>query len=297
MTAASLPDDLAGIAARVEAELAMLLESPGGPYERLAEAMRYSALGGGKRLRAYLVAASARLFEVAPAAAIRVGAAVELVHAYSLIHDDLPAMDDAQTRRGKPANHKAFDEATAILAGDALQALAFDALARSDWPASSACRLRLVGELAQAAGLHGMCGGQMVDLLAETQGLDLAQITRLQALKTGALFAFSCRAGALLATADDAALRALSEFAAVLGLAFQIKDDLLDLTGDAATVGKDIGRDADRGKATFPSLLGVAGAEARLAALRDDGHASLARWGDDAARLRDVLDFVIKRQS
>lgn len=297
MTPPALPDDVARVANLVEAELSTLLGDAVGPYGRLTESMRYSALGGGKRLRAYLVAGSAQLFDVPSAAATRVGAAVELVHAYSLVHDDLPAMDDALTRRGKPANHKAFDEATAVLAGDALQTLAFDALARDDWPAPSHVRLRLVRELAQAAGLHGMCGGQMVDLLAEDQDLDLDQITQLQALKTGALFSFTCRAGPILGEADDGALEALDRFSSALGLAFQIKDDLLDLTGDAAKVGKDIGRDAERGKGTFPSLLGIDGAQAKLAALRDEGNASLDRWGDSADHLRAVLDFVINRDS
>ena len=284
------------LASRVEIELASLLGNGSASYANLSEAMRYSALGGGKRLRAWLVHATAGLFDVEIAASLRAGAAIELVHAYSLIHDDLPAMDDAALRRGKPTSHKAFDEATAILAGDALQALAFEVLARDDWPAAPAHRLQLVQELAAAGGVHGMCGGQMIDLAAESQTLDMEQIIELQALKTGALFGFACRAGGILGGADSAALKALDGYAKALGLAFQIKDDLLDLTGDAAAVGKDIGRDAGRGKATFPGLLGIDGANRKLDELRQDAAQCLVAWDGKSSHLVDMIDYVINRE-
>lgn len=285
------------VAEALETELATLITADDPAYARLADAMRYSALGGGKRLRGWLVVATGDLFNVSRQASLRVGAAIELVHAYSLIHDDLPAMDDADTRRGKPANHKAFDEAIAVLAGDALQALAFEAIASDDWPTTPAIRVQLIAELAIAAGLRGMCGGQMIDLAAETCDLDLAQIIQLQSLKTGALFGFACRAGAILGEGSQDQLQNLDRYAAALGLAFQIQDDLLDLTGDATAVGKDLGRDAERGKATFPGLLGIDGARQRLADLRSEATQSLNAFGPLAEPLVGMLDFVIERHS
>ena len=296
MSPVDLQADMAAVAARVESELDRLLEDGGGAQARLVQAMRYAALGGGKRLRAYLVSAAARLFEVGDAAATRVGAAIELLHAYSLIHDDLPAMDDATLRRGKPACHLAFDEATAILAGDALQAMAFEALAGDGWGCPAAIRAELCAGLARAAGLAGMCGGQMIDLEAETRTLDLAAITELQALKTGALIGFACEAGAMLGGADAASRAALLAYAARLGLAFQIKDDLLDLTGDAAVVGKDVGRDNQRSKATFPGLLGIDGAVAELERLRRQAETDLDSLARNAIYLKEVFRFVINRE-
>jgi farnesyl diphosphate synthase len=284
----------------VEAELDRLLggldrPEASQPERRLIAAMRHATLGGGKRLRPFLVRAAAALGPAEPAAVLRVGAAIELVHAYSLVHDDLPAMDDADTRRGRPACHVAFDEATAILAGDALQALAFEALARPDWPADADLRAELVAGLARAAGAAGMCGGQALDLAAEGVALDEPSITRLQALKTGALIAFACEAGARLAGLDAERRRLVADFAGALGLAFQIKDDLLDATGSAAELGKPAGADAARGKATFVRLLGEAGARARLESVWAEASRPLDKLGPDALLLRATLDLVVER--
>lgn len=286
----------------VETELEALLGGLEAPESlaaerRLVAAMRQATLGGGKRLRPFLVRAAAALGPADSAAVLRVGAAIELVHAYSLVHDDLPAMDDSPTRRGRPSCHVAFDEATAILAGDALQALAFEALARPDWPADAALRAELVAGLARAAGARGMCGGQALDLAAEGASLDEAGVDRLQALKTGALLAFACEAGARLAGLAGEALAAVLAFGRGLGLAFQIKDDLLDATGSAALLGKPTGADAARGKATFLRLLGEEGARARLEAVRAEASRVLDKLGPDALLLSATLDLVVERQS
>ena len=296
VTGRDLGEAMADVAATIEAELESLLPANAGAGARLQEAMRYAVLNGGKRLRPFLTYEASRLFDAPPAAAVRVGAAIELVHAYSLVHDDLPAMDDAKLRRGKPACHRAFDEATAMLAGDALQALAFEALARQDWPASAEQRVSLVCKLASAAGAAGMCGGQQVDLESERKALDLAEITHLQRLKTGAMISFSLEAGAILGNAGVSDREALLAYGANLGLAFQIKDDLLDLDGDATLVGKDLGRDLVQEKATFPALLGVDGARAELVRLRDKGCARLDRFGEPNKVLRDLFDYVINRE-
>lgn len=285
----------------VEAELETLLAGLDRPEampaeRRLLAAMRHAVLGGGKRLRPFLVRAAAALGPAEPAAVLRVGAAIELLHGYSLVHDDLPAMDDADTRRGRPSCHVAFDEATAILAGDALQALAFEVLARPDWPVSAELRAELVAGLARAAGATGMCGGQALDLAAEGATLDEAAITRLQALKTGALIAFACEAGARLAGLDPERRGLVSTFARALGLAFQIKDDLLDATGSAEELGKPAGADAAQGKATFVRLLGEVGARARLEAVRAEASRALDRLGADALLLRATLDLVVERR-
>lgn len=293
----TLDPAMARAAAATEAELDRLLPAPGGPQTRLHEAMRYAALGGGKRLRPFLVAATGQLFEVPEAALVRAGAAVELIHCYSLVHDDLPAMDDAALRRGRPTCHKAFDEATAILAGDALQALAFEVLARADYPADPEQRAKLVLALARAAGAVGMCGGQMIDLEAERQALTLPEIRVLQRLKTGAIIAFACEAGAILGRAGPEQCQALLGYADDLGLAFQITDDLLDLTSDTATLGKDAGRDAVAGKATFVSLLGEAGAREELALLSAKAMQRLDNFGAEASPLRELFTFVLNRKS
>jgi farnesyl diphosphate synthase len=256
--------------------------------------MRYAAQGG-KRLRAFLVLESARLHGIAPHSAISAAAAVEALHAYSLVHDDLPAMDDDDLRRGLPTVHVKWDEATAILAGDALQTLAFQLLTD---PAlgSAEVRLALVAGLARAAGAEGMVLGQALDIAAETAPtpLTLAQITALQAGKTGALIRWSAEAGAILAGADPSPLRA---YAAALGLAFQIADDILDVEGDAAAVGKRVGKDAEAGKATFVSLLGLQGAKTRASALIDESCAALAPYGDKAQTLIEAARFVISRDN
>src|SRR5215470_12765620 len=229
----------------VERTLDRLLPKGDTGEARVFDAMRYSSLGGGKRLRAFFVLAGATLFKVSALSALRTASAIEFVHAYSLIHDDLPAMDDDDLRRGKPSCHKQFDEATAILAGDALQALAFEVLAHEATHGDPAVRVALVAELAKAAGANGMVGGQMLDLLAETQPeMSIGAITRLQRLKTGALISFSCTAGAILGKAADPLRVALAAYAHDLGLAFQIVDDLLDVEGDAAELGKATNKDA-----------------------------------------------------
>ena len=263
----------------IELELDRLLPAAAGSQARLHAAMRYATLGGGKRLRPFLVLASGALFDVPAAQARRVGAAVELVHSYSLVHDDLPAMDDALTRRGRPSCHRQFDDATAILAGDALQALAFEVLAEPATHPDPAIRCELVQGLAVAAGAAGMCGGQMIDLEAEQRRLTMDQVLELQRLKTGALIGFACEAGAILGKAPAGARKALRGYAADLGLAFQIQDDLLDVTGDAALTGKDLGRDEAAGKATVVALLGAEGARARLAELRESAHGHLRGIG------------------
>jgi farnesyl diphosphate synthase len=275
---------------------------PGGDEgeARVFEAMRYSSLGGGKRLRAFFVLAGASLFKVGAVPALRTASAIEFVHAYSLIHDDLPAMDDDDLRRGKPSCHKQFDEATAILAGDALQALAFEVLAEPDTHGDAAVRAHLVADLARAAGAHGMVGGQMLDLLAEQQDaaeMSIGAITRLQRLKTGALISFSCTAGAILGKAADPMRNALSAYAHDLGLAFQIVDDLLDVEGDAAEIGKTPGKDAAAGKATFVSILGLERARAQASMLAKQAAAHLEPFGEKAGLLRQAANFVVSRRA
>jgi farnesyl diphosphate synthase len=265
---------------------------------RVFEAMRYSSLGGGKRLRAFFVLAGATLFRVAALPALRTASAIEFLHAYSLIHDDLPAMDDDDLRRGKPSCHKQFDEATAILAGDALQALAFEVLAHEDTHGDASVRAHLVSELARAAGAHGMVGGQMLDLLAETRpDLSIGAITRLQRLKTGALISFACAAGAILGKASDPLRNALSAYAHDVGLAFQIADDLLDIEGTAAELGKTPGKDAAAGKATFVSILGLERARAQADLLARQAAAHLEPFGGAADLLRQAAKFVVARRA
>jgi farnesyl diphosphate synthase len=267
---------------------------------RVFEAMRYSSLDGGKRLRAFFVLAGATLFKVGAVPALRTASAIEFVHAYSLIHDDLPAMDDDDLRRGKPSCHKQFDEATAILAGDALQALAFEVLADTDTHGDPAVRAHLVVDLARASGAHGMVGGQMLDLLAEEQNaeeMSIGAITRLQRLKTGALISFACTAGGILGKAAEPMRNALSAYAHDLGLAFQIVDDLLDVEGDPSVVGKATGKDAAAGKATFVSILGLERARAQASMLARQAAAHLEPFGDKADLLRQAANFVVSRRA
>ena len=280
-----------------ERELEHLLDTLGEAPPRLVAAMRHACLGGGKRFRPLLVAAAGNLFDAEAGAVRRAGAAVELLHCYSLVHDDLPAMDDAELRRGRPSCHKAFGEATAILAGDALQALAFEALVRTDWPATAAQRSTLTLGLARAAGALGMCGGQLLDLEAEGRELGLEQVAELQARKTGALIAFAVEAGCVLGDAGEGEHATLAAFACDLGLAFQIRDDLLDVEGEASSLGKATGQDGARGKATFVGLLGVEGARARLAELEGDALVRLDIFGGRATLLRELFSFVINRKS
>jgi farnesyl diphosphate synthase len=296
--ARSFPHALAEAAALTDEVLAKLLAVPQGPEARVFEAMRYSALAPGKRLRPFLVLAGAQLFSVSRRSALQAAAAVELVHAYSLVHDDLPAMDDSDLRRGRPTCHKEFDEATAILAGDALLTFAFEVLADPDTHGDPAVRCELVKTLAGAAGGHGMVGGQMFDLLAEKDPtLDIGAITRLQRLKTGALIAFSCEAGAILGKAAPEVRLALRGYAHDLGLAFQIADDLLDVEGSAADIGKPVGSDAVAGKATFVSILGVERARAQASLLVRQAVAHLDLFEEKADLLRQAAEFVVNRRS
>lgn len=297
MARGGLEGAMAAAAEAIEAALDALLPPVAGSQARLHEAMRYAALGGGKRLRPFLALEAGRLLGVREAAALRAGCAVELVHAYSLVHDDLPAMDDARLRRGRPTCHRAFDEATAILAGDALQALAFEILAGDDYGVDAARRCALLRELARAAGSEGMCGGQMIDLLAERRALALEEVRELQRLKTGAIIRFAAESAAILAGAEPARRAALAGYADALGLAFQIRDDLLDLEGDSARTGKDAGRDGEVGKATFVRLLGEAGARRLLAELRAQALGCLDIFGQQATVLADLVGFVVDRRS
>ncbi len=281
----------------VDAELEALLPSAEGSESRLLSAMRYSALAGGKRLRAFLVLSSADLFKVDRRCALRVAAAVELVHTYSLVHDDLPAMDDGTLRRGLPTAHIEFDEATAILSGDALLTLAFEILAEEATHALASVRCELVRSLAAAAGCRGMVAGQTIDLDLENMETDIATITRLQQLKTGALIAFSCESGAILGQAHGHLRRVLHAYAHDLGLAFQIVDDLLDAEGDAAELGKTVGADEEAGKATFVSLMGVDRARMQARMLADQASSHLDPLGDRVEVLRDVARFVIDRRA
>ncbi len=280
-----------------DALIERLLAVPPGLEARVYEAMRYSALAPGKRLRPLLVLASSTLFGVSRRSALQVAAAIEMVHAYSLIHDDLPAMDDSDLRRGRPTCHKQFDEATAILAGDGLLTMAFGAVADPDTHGDAAVRAELVAALATAAGPAGMVGGQMIDLIAEKQRLDIGAITRLQRMKTGALIAFSCEAGAILAKAPAELRTALRGYAHDLGLAFQIADDLLDVEGDAAETGKPVGADAVAGKATFVSILGVERARAQAELLVGQAVAHLDPFESRAELLRQVARYVVNRRT
>jgi len=287
-------------AALVETRLAQILDhlAADGAPGRAVSAMRHGALGGGKRLRPFLVLESAALFDVASETALETAAAIECVHCYSLVHDDMPAMDNDDVRRGRPTVHKAFDEWTAILAGDALLTLAFEILAAPATHADPAVRTELVAGLAHAAGAAGMVGGQCLDLEAERLGIPAqptaAHVQRLQSMKTGALLRFSCAAGAILGRASAGERRALETYGGCIGLAFQIADDLLDLEGDAAAMGKAVGKDA--AKATLHTASDGATARARLAALESEAIAALAPFGPAADTLREAATFVVKRE-
>lgn len=285
----------------LEPVLAGLLDSlsgskDGAPPPRLVEAMRYALLAGGKRFRPFLLTETARLFGAAPGSALMAAAAVECLHTYSLVHDDLPAMDDDAMRRGRPTLHVAFDEATAILAGDALLTLAFDVLARPETHADAMVRSELVAVLAPAAGAGGMVGGQMLDLVSEGRPLGEADIRRLEAMKTGALIAAACEMGAVLAGRGAAERNAISSYGRQLGLAFQIADDLLDVEGAAPQLGKATAKDAARGKATLVRLMGVDRAKAALAGTVACCEAALAPFGPAAGSLLEAARYVAARQ-
>jgi farnesyl diphosphate synthase len=271
---------------------------------RLLDAMRYGSLGGGKRLRPFLVVESATLFGVPRENALMAGAALECVHCYSLVHDDLPAMDNDDLRRGRPTAHKAFDDATAILAGDGLLTFAFDILSRPETHADAEVRVRLVNLLARASGIGGMAGGQMLDLAAEgrfasTAGQAMSEhdVATLQSMKTGALLRFACCAGPILGRASADQATALNRYGIGIGQAFQIADDLLDVEGDQAVVGKATGKDAAAGKATMVQILGVAGAKARLQTLVADAEKVLAPFGAAAATLISAAHFIADRRN
>jgi farnesyl diphosphate synthase len=292
--------ELERVAYAVEERLDRLLAQSPRPAPlgaRLGQAMRYAALGGGKRLRPFLLIESARLFGVAEDDALSAASALECVHCYSLVHDDLPAMDDDAVRRGRPTLHIAFDEATAILAGDALLTSAFEILSDPTTHPDPAIRAELVLLLAKAGGWQGMALGQALDLSPARQAFSAGEIAEMQALKTGALFRFACEAGAVLGRASAADRAALRGYASSFGQAFQLADDLLDAQGDAAALGKAVAKDTRRGKATLVALLGVEGAKARLAALVAEAENALARFGDKGATLIDAARFIAERRA
>lgn len=284
----------------VEAELKSVLSDKvrGSEIARpshLMAAMRHGSLNGGKRLRPFLVMESAKIFSGDETAALRVATALECIHCYSLVHDDLPAMDDDDLRRGQPTVHIAFDEATAILAGDGLLTLAFDIIASDDTPLDASAKIKLISELSQAAGLGGMVGGQALDLAAEKQNPDEAGILTLQQMKTGALIRFACQAGAIIGNADATDLAHMTQFGQIAGQAFQLADDLLDVTSDAQTMGKNTGKDADAGKATLVGLHGIDWARSQLKQLAQDASSVLDDINYETEILKQTAQYIILR--
>lgn len=290
-----LGEALADVAEAVDRFFDQRLVVPGDPRDKLYLAMRHAAIGGGKRLRPLLVRAAADIFRVDRNLSLTVGAAVEAMHVYSLIHDDLPCMDDDDLRRGKPTVHKAYDEATAVLAGDSLHALAFEWLAHPDAHPDPFVRAELLLELSRAAGPAGMAGGQMMDLAAESANFDLATVSRLQQLKTGALIAFSVEAGAILGRIPPEGRRALVAYARDIGLAFQIADDIMDVEGDEALAGKALHKDEAAGKETFVTLMGLERAKAQADLLMHQAVAHLGSFGEEADLLRAIARYVVER--
>ena len=295
----AMPDLLANafdqIQNEVDGAFDAFLPVPQDTRARLVEAMRYAAIGGGKRVRPLLVCATAQLFGVTRQAAVNAGCAVEAIHAYSLIHDDLPCMDDDDLRHGKPTLHKQFDEATAVLAGDCLHALAFDILTMPDTSSDPFVRAELVAALAKASGHEGMAGGQMMDIVSDEEDYDLRQVTRLQQLKTGALLAASVEMGAILGRVPPEGRTHLRAYARDIGLAFQIADDLLDVEGDEEKAGKALRKDEGQGKQTFVTLMGRDAARAQAEMLVEQAGQHLASHGSDAALLVELARFVVKR--
>ena len=290
-----LPAALERIAREIDAAFDAILAVPSDARARLIEAMRHAAIGGGKRVRPLLLTATAEMYGVDRDAAIRAALAIESIHVYSLIHDDLPCMDDDDMRRGKPTVHRAFDEATAVLAGDSLHDLAFELLADPRTSADPFVRVELVRALGSASGFSGMAGGQMMDLAAEESDFDLQTVTRLQQLKTGALLAASVEMGAILGHVPEEGRRHLRAYARDIGLAFQIADDLIDHEGDEATAGKAVGKDAAAGKQTFVSLLGADRAREQARVLVDQAIGHLAQHGAEADILREVAQYIVER--
>jgi farnesyl diphosphate synthase len=294
---AELSAAMADAARDVETTLGEVLPKPHGLHGRVHEAMRYATFAGGKRLRPFLVLRCSRLFAVPEARARRVAAAIEAVHTYSLVHDDLPCMDDDDLRRGRPTTHKAFDEATAVLAGDALLTIAFEILSDPATHESGEVRCRLIARLAEAAGSNGMIGGQMIDMQAPSRAFQPDDVIHLQRLKTGALFEYACEAGAILAEVGTRAQERLRNYARDLGLAFQIADDLLDVTGTTEQLGKTAGKDVEQGKATLVSVYGVDGARAEANKLAASAAAHLDEFGEKASLLRELPYFMVDRES
>ncbi|WP_353206495.1 polyprenyl synthetase family protein [Sphingorhabdus sp.] len=290
-----LHDSLTQIAADIDQEFDALLKLPGDARDRLYAAMRHAAIGGGKRLRPLLVTATAALFHVDRAVAVRVGTAVEAIHVYSLVHDDLPCMDDDDMRRGKPTVHRAFDDATAVLAGDSLHALAFEILASPLTHPDPFVRGELVSTLALASGPEGMAGGQMMDIEAENATFDLQTVMRLQALKTGALIAASVEMGAILGHIPPEGRTHLRGYARDIGLAFQIADDILDVEGDPELAGKALQKDADAGKGTFVSLMGLERAKQQAEMLVAQANEHLSCYGTEANLLRAIANYITER--
>ncbi len=294
---APLNDQLASTAGAVNAALHHLLPTPSGFHARVQEAMRYAVIVGGKRLRPFLVLQGAALFGAPQDRALRAAAAIEMVHTYSLVHDDLPCMDDDNLRRGQPTTHRKFDEATAVLAGDALLTLAFEVLADGATHPDAEVRCRLTTRLARAAGSEGMVGGQMMDIVAPDHVFGAEQVALLQRMKTGALFEFSCEAGPVLGQAGSEHEARLRAYAHDLGLAFQIADDLIDATSTAEKAGKAVGKDADAGKATLVSLMGVDGARREALSIAERAAAALAPYGERADALRRLPAFLVDRDA
>lgn len=286
---------LKAIAEDIDHSFDLLLPLPGDPRDRLVEAMRYATMGGGKRIRPLLVTATAAMFGVSREAAVRVGTAIEAIHVYSLIHDDLPCMDNDGTRHGKPTVHMAFDDAAAVLAGDALHDFAFELLSDPATSGDPFVRIELIRTLAMASGMNGMCGGQMMDIVAETESFDLPTVTRLQQLKTGALLAASVEMGAILGHVPIEGRTHLRGFARDIGLAFQIADDLLDLEGDEAAAGKALRKDEAQGKQTFLSLLGPERAREQARRLVEQAVELLQSYGPEADILRELARFIVER--
>lgn len=294
---AGLTGALDRAAKQVEETLERVLPQPHGLHSRIHEAMRYATFAGGKRLRPFLVLGCAGLFDVPPARASRAAAAIEVLHTYSLVHDDLPCMDDDDLRRGRPTTHKAFDEATAVLAGDGLLTIAFAILAHPETHPSAEVRCRLITRLAEAAGCDGMIGGQMIDMVAADKSFGPEEIILLQRLKTGQLFEFSCEAGAILAEAGAEHQDRLRQYARDMGLVFQITDDLLDVTSTAEKTGKAVGKDQDHGKATLVSIFGIDGARSEARKIADRALAALTPYGESAVALRELLPFLLQREA